>query len=123
MDVFNSIFYYLSFIQLLIQIAFIFCNDDGLILELEPFDQKLRYFNCSLISYFAYEDERLFCGGAHKMQFQSIRSIQEPKNYIYYINALKNFNKIIYGKKFKISKEDVLGSDFSIITKLIDPLP
>ena len=91
-------------------------------MELEKHNDggSLTYFNCSLLSCYIHEDERLFFGGKGKLQFKSIRLVSEKKNLFYYIHSLMNFNKIINGERVPMWK--VTSSDFNIICKLIDPL-
>eukprot|EP01084_Bolivina_argentea_P036834 68104_1 len=43
-----------------LQIATIFAKNNGIILELKKCDPSLRYFNCSFVSCFGNENERLF---------------------------------------------------------------
>ena len=45
-----------------IEVATLFTRTNGIILELEQYSENLRYFNCSLLSCYGNEDERLFFG-------------------------------------------------------------
>eukprot|EP01083_Nonionella_stella_P162842 534984_1 len=82
-------------------------TQNGLILELKsPADSVqfyhglLKYFNCSLISRFGEEDERLFIGGYAPLQFHNIRILIERKeNYHVFIQAIKCFNAVLDGEE------------------------
>eukprot|EP01084_Bolivina_argentea_P033543 62028_1 len=90
-----------------LQVATIFARNDGIILELKMHRSelvqhpKLRYFNCSFISCFASEDERLFVNPpySYSLEFHSIRNMVTDENYQHYINAINVLDNITNGKR------------------------
>eukprot|EP01084_Bolivina_argentea_P278504 475815_1 len=67
-----------------ISVAGIFADANGAILELRKQHQYLRYFNCSWLSSYSAEDERLFCCAPYdnrQLRFVSIRSVKYKENY------------------------------------------
>ena len=93
-----------------LKVATVFANESGLILEIEQSHalQCPYYFNCTLLSAYSYEDERLFIGGAGygryrsgDLRFRSIRIIKNKKNYFWYIRALSLFNMVVTGGELK----------------------
>ena len=76
-------------------VATIFAREKGIILELERGNGFLKYFNCSWLSCFSNEDERLIFGGRHSVKLTSIRNIPDNHNYKLYIHAFTYFNYLI----------------------------
>ena len=78
-----------------------FGGDNGIIIRLNNcgyrFGMKLRSFNCSWLSRFSAEDERLFFGGASRIQIEGIRNIKAKEDYGIYIKALYHFHCVING--------------------------
>ena len=78
-----------------------FGGDNGIIIRLNncgyTFGMKLRSFNCSWLSRFSAEDERLFFGGASRIQIEGIRNIKEKVDYGIYVKALYQFHCVING--------------------------
>ena len=97
-----------------------FAKEKGLILELQQCHTKerygnLRYFNCSLVSAYANEDERLFFGDGgnglterYKIEFKSIRLIEQKHNLQYFIKVLTSFQKFINNEptKYKVTSNE-----------------
>eukprot|EP01084_Bolivina_argentea_P054362 99718_1 len=113
-----------------LQVATIFAKNDGLILELSQYSQYLRYFNCSFISNFANEDERLFIQPpfAHKcsLKLVGIRMMKTNENYGYFFNVLAIFHQLINNENSSIFlkssglKKDVASKCVNTINKLMD---
>eukprot|EP01084_Bolivina_argentea_P165014 286782_1 len=86
-----------------LSIAAIFAKNNGIILELQQTSvyasssSYLRYFNCSLISCFGYEEERLFIQPPNYrcLEFNSIRNLSTDENYKQFIDALSLFEMVI----------------------------
>ena len=104
-----------------LEVAMLFCKDNGIILELKKYDtgidKHLRYFNVSFVSAFSNEDERLFIGGQYKLEFKTIRLIKENLNLKLFIHSLANLNKIINGES--MINEKITKKDFKIIGVLL----
>ncbi len=100
-----------------------FANSNGIILELEKssLGDALRYFNCSLLSSYASEDERLFIGGKQPLQFRSIRIVSNKHNYKHFVKALSLFDKIINAQMLvtETEKKRVSTTDKKVINALI----
>ena len=77
-----------------------FADPKGMILELQPLDltSSLRFFNCSLISSFSNEDERLFFGGGHTVQFTAIHDLKSGQNYKYFMAAIQLLDRVMSGE-------------------------
>eukprot|EP01084_Bolivina_argentea_P126464 223914_1 len=93
-----------------VEVATIFTDEDGIILELQQAsydDRNLKYFNCSLISTFINEDERFFCGGAHYIRFKSIILMRNTISLESVIKALTVFENIINGRSTFMSQEEL----------------
>eukprot|EP01083_Nonionella_stella_P030273 83009_1 len=78
--------------------ATVFADTNGAILELTKYHGSLKYFNCSWLSNYANEDERLFISPPHpvcQLRISSIRSVKENANYLHYIHALTTLDYMI----------------------------
>eukprot|EP01084_Bolivina_argentea_P202624 346178_1 len=68
-----------------IEVAIKFSGQDGMILELEKSASyvviPLKVFDCSWISQYKEEDERLFCGGQFCVNIKSIRIRNTNENF------------------------------------------
>eukprot|EP01084_Bolivina_argentea_P202625 346179_1 len=66
-----------------IEVAIKFSGQDGMILELQKAVgvTHLTVFNCSWISQYKEEDERLFCGGQFCVNIKSIRIRNTNENF------------------------------------------
>eukprot|EP01084_Bolivina_argentea_P266659 452359_1 len=82
-----------------------FADDNGMVIRLNNNGDRnsslcLKFFDCSFISLYKEEDERLFFGGAHRVRIENIRKIKQPKNFsaffkpLYYVNCMINGTSI-----------------------------
>ena len=103
-----------------LNISTLYCPDNGIILEMKKTNfyigELLRYFDCSLISSFSLESEKLFIGGSQSLQLISIRSLKMNKIYKHFIIPFKYFQKIIDGKDIL---QMIWDNDYLIISNLI----
>eukprot|EP01084_Bolivina_argentea_P160440 279389_1 len=83
-----------------IQIAAIFSKNDGLILQLKEYGHltHLSYFNCSFISCFSNENERLFVGGSGYLQFHSIHDMATGESYQQFVKAITSLETCMSGR-------------------------
>ena len=90
-------------------------------LEKSSLGDSLRYFNCSLLSCYGSEDERLFIGGKQPLQFRSIRIVSNKHNYKHFVKALSLFDKIINAQMLvtETEKNRVSPTDHKVIDALI----
>eukprot|EP01084_Bolivina_argentea_P096069 172714_1 len=83
-----------------IQIAANFAKRTGMIIELSNHDgyaRRLRMCDCSWISRFVEEDERLFIGGDYPIRIKSIRIIYIHQNFELFFGAMYMFNCMVNG--------------------------
>eukprot|EP01083_Nonionella_stella_P101748 288722_1 len=81
-----------------IEIALKFSGAKGMVLQLNNVSggdrDILRAFDCSWISRYPEEDERLFCGGFHRIAMESVRIRETTQNFhafvraVYYLDAM-----------------------------------
>eukprot|EP01084_Bolivina_argentea_P260798 440548_1 len=104
-----------------LEVAINFTNDcTGLILSLEQnpyYGGYLKYFDCSIISCYGNEDERLFVGGYKPLQFHSIRLLRKNLNMINFIAPMSLFNQVVKGQA-KIDR-NIKKREYEIIDELI----
>eukprot|EP01084_Bolivina_argentea_P065952 120229_1 len=130
----NCLLYFSSFVSTFnspistspqITVAAIFAKPNGVIIELGKDAPSLRYFNCSWLSSYSSEDERLFIMPrdplSQQLRFVSIRSIATNSNYYRYMHALTSFNYVIDNQDDDINDRDhkVRKRDVQIINKLL----
>ena len=122
-----------------ISVASIFAQK-GIILEIQQhggyFAHHPFYFNCTFLSCFGNEDERLFIGGAGYcgswsidtipdggcLQLRSIRIMDTDENYIWFVRALSILDTIIKGQEISNFRKQFRKSQkfyFKIIHCLI----
>eukprot|EP01084_Bolivina_argentea_P114896 204449_1 len=115
-----------------IEVATRFGGDKGMILQLNnigyELSTKLHSFNCAWLSNYSGEDERLFFGGAYRIQIQTIRNISTAQNFRIYLKPLYYFNCLISGTTMFVSLNGddcydwlvtVTGDDKTILENLI----
>eukprot|EP01084_Bolivina_argentea_P053396 98008_1 len=114
-------------------VAVSFCGTNGVILELTEFPSNHpRYFNCSIISRYPNEDERLFIGGFSAysnnyshckgiLRFKSIRTIKDNSNYFQFVSAFTVLNLVLRGITIDTSNyPKKISWYFKVIKKLIE---
>eukprot|EP01084_Bolivina_argentea_P168723 292535_1 len=97
-----------------IEVAIKFSGDHGIIIQLDNPNVKpycwLTGFNCSWISRYKEEDERLFFGGFYPVNIQSVRIRHTQQNFKKFIYALHYLDTMITGGEqahFTINEEDI----------------
>eukprot|EP01084_Bolivina_argentea_P283875 486304_1 len=105
-------------------VAAIFATQNGSILELARNTtlDTLRYFNCSWLSSFAAEGERLFIMPPNAfmvLKFVSIRCIQNTVNYGKYIHAMTTFDHMIDNDDIGNKDHKIEMQDINIINQLL----
>ena len=95
-----------------INVAAIFASDTGMILKLggnnEALSSSVKFFNCSLVSNFANEEERLFIqpwADNHCLHVLSIMNMATHENYRKYIDAL-NMMRACISRYFKVQEDE-----------------
>eukprot|EP01084_Bolivina_argentea_P076529 138709_1 len=84
-----------------IAIATRFAGERGTLIELNTtgyeWSYLLRFFDCSWISNYTEEDERLFCGGDYRIQLVTVRMIHGAKNYKLFLISFGILHSMING--------------------------
>jgi len=104
-----------------IEVGIKFSGDEGIVIQLDNPEIRqycfLRGFNCSWISRYKEEDERLFFGGHRRIKIESIRirnTKQIWQNYetfifsLFYLDSLLTGAEISRQDTWKISDDDVI---------------
>eukprot|EP01083_Nonionella_stella_P033917 92797_1 len=104
-----------------IEVAAMYCDPDGIILELAQFPKiRPKYFDCSLVSSHGIEHELLFIGGDKSMDITSIRVIKSNEDHQAFIKAMRLFNKVMRATILsKLERCGIIQSDYIIIERLI----
>lgn len=108
-----------------LEIASRFSGRNGIIIQLNDNvgigADGLRSFNCSWISSFSEEDERLYCGGNYRICVQSVRFQVDGiwKNYEEFIHAMFVLDGMVSGAPIH-SKNKPTSKDIMIISSLIE---
>ena len=80
-----------------LSVATRFAKGNGLILTVNNYDPDLHFFNCSWISSFREEEERLFISGTNTIKIENITIIENGKKYTKFVKVLGGFDLIISG--------------------------
>eukprot|EP01084_Bolivina_argentea_P208979 356090_1 len=82
-----------------IEIAMNFSKRDGIIIELQNNDdygsKQQPFFDCSWISKYGEENERLFIAGRRRLRLASIRIIETTENFEKYLNVFYAFDGML----------------------------
>eukprot|EP01084_Bolivina_argentea_P003037 5667_1 len=107
-----------------------FGGDKGIIIQLNNNGNvgghMLRCFNCSWLSNYKGEDERLFIGGDWTIRIETIRNIFTRENFVQYFKPLWYFDCMVTGTQLnddiveQISKKDYVVVKTLIQNKLED---
>eukprot|EP01084_Bolivina_argentea_P297762 513035_1 len=108
-----------------ITVALKFSGKAGMILQLnnpsiksDRFRYALRGFNCSWISRYKAEDERLFCGGYAPIDIESVRIIDTDKNFGIFIKSLALLDGMINGAFVEFV--DIKNINISLLYRLVE---
>ena len=84
-----------------IEVANRFGGDEGVVIQLNNngYQQShgLRSFNCSWLSDYSGEDERIWIGGEYPIKIETIRTLSNSANYIDYFRPFFYFDCMING--------------------------
>eukprot|EP01084_Bolivina_argentea_P165124 286925_1 len=106
-----------------ISVAYHFAKDEGMIIQLNNNGHRrsdmLCMFDCSWISRYREEDERLLFGGYEKIRIESIRFCHDKKwvNFEPYLNSLFVLDSMVNGTRIK--QVEITSTDVLIISKLL----
>eukprot|EP01084_Bolivina_argentea_P250258 419232_1 len=83
-----------------IEVAIKFCRREGIVIQLNNNNAAaglLRGFDCSWMSRYADEDERLFFGGLYRIKNESVRIKKTKQNFEEFFTSLFYFDAMITG--------------------------
>eukprot|EP01084_Bolivina_argentea_P102153 183054_1 len=106
------------------EVAWRFAGDAGLIIELnndiEKWSKCLRCYDCSWISRFKEEDERLFFGAKYRMRVSTVRIIKTNTNYELFIKPLYYLDCMVNGTEMDPNDPpNITSKDHTILSRLI----
>eukprot|EP01084_Bolivina_argentea_P239210 402078_1 len=109
-----------------IEIAINFAKRNGMIIQLDNQNagqctKQTRFLDCSFISNYAEENERLFMWTEYPLKIESIRIIETAKNYQSFMHSFYVFDAMISGVSHKHIK--VTRVDVDVLEKLINEVP
>jgi len=121
-SVFTSVFNAPTSMTRYLEVAAMYCEEDGVILEMAQYPKiRPKYFDTSLVSSYGYEHELLFVASDKSMDIQSIRIIQENEDHKLFIKAMRLFNKVTNATILSVMERcERTESDFIIIHRLIN---
>eukprot|EP01084_Bolivina_argentea_P038061 70380_1 len=103
-----------------IEIAIRFTGENGMIMQFNnnvPSSKYLRGFNCSWVSRYKEEDERLHFGGLFRIKIESIRLCQTNENFCKFIIPLFYFDAMLTGGNMRDLK--INSAQCNVILSLI----
>eukprot|EP01084_Bolivina_argentea_P312342 540747_1 len=84
-----------------IEVSMNFAKRNGIIIQLNNTGHGmaclLTFFDVSWLSSYSAEDERVFCGGWMSIRIESIRIVENSKNYKLWMNALFILDSMLRG--------------------------
>ena len=108
-----------------IEIATNFATNDGLILSIQNDTLPSQFqsvFNCSWISAYSEENERLFIYGECRLRLETITIIPTAQNFQQWFHALYIFDAMISAQSLDagiLQNINILSSDILIVRKLL----
>ena len=104
-------------------VALNFAKSKGILLTLnnDGFEsQNQCFFDCSWISNYFEEDERLWIACEKALRIESIAIVENAKNYRKLVHSLYAFDAMISGVDMFTDKMDLNKNDFKLISKLFE---
>ena len=104
-----------------LSVATRFSDQRGVILKFMNNDPDLHFFNCSWISAFKEEEERLFIAGNHPIKIINVTSVQNGKKYGRLVSVLSATDDILNGVFIEPGSHSTLNKqDIKYLAKLLD---
>lgn len=104
-----------------IEVAFKFSGEDGMVIQLDNPESEGyglgKGFDCSWISRFKEEDERLFFGGSWRIKIEGIILVESQVNFKNMFVCLTQFDGMVSGKAMKT--DNIKHRDRDTLKKLI----
>eukprot|EP01083_Nonionella_stella_P063988 166363_1 len=106
-----------------IEVAQRFAGESGLIIQLNNDGYRDSYrlpsWNCSWLSAFPEEDERLWMAGISRIKIETVRIIGTTKNYRRYFKSLFRFDSMLTGVLPSTSEQKPTDKDSNILSQLV----
>ena len=107
------------------EVAMNFSTENGIIMQINNgsivHSQYLRYFDCSWLSCFNEEDERLFCGGNYPLRVESVTLVATRQNFYLFFKSLFYLDCMLSGIWLSDREKcNVKRSDYKILKAMID---
>eukprot|EP01084_Bolivina_argentea_P088958 160612_1 len=108
-----------------IEIAMNFAKRDGIIISFQNdvfFEGAYqRLFDCSWISHYTDENERLFISGYRRLRIETIRIIESGNNYKNFVHAFNVFDQMISGvDRDEYDEMGITATDSKILDEMIN---
>ena len=106
------------------EVAINFSTSDGIVMKINNgsllHSQYLRYFNCSWLSCFNDEDERLFCGGNYPLRVESVIMVATNANFCLYFKSLFYFDCMVSGMELSDAEKNEMNTfDYKVLQRFI----
>ena len=105
------------------EVALNFAKIDGIILKLDNdtfWGSRQTFFDCSWISCYAEESERLWIAAEYPLRIVSIVIVKTANNYEQLMRALFLFDAMISGVSLEDCRIKPKSTDYNLVRKLID---
>ena len=102
-----------------IEVATRFAKRQGLIITIKNYEPWLHFFDCSWISNYREEDERVFVAGTHPVQIVNIQVIETAKTYKKLCKSLYLFDQIVNGQGSADMDSSVSIGDIKYLKRLL----
>eukprot|EP01084_Bolivina_argentea_P256248 431340_1 len=109
------------------EVAYNFANETGIVIRINNgsnyYSQFLRYFDCSWLSCYHDEDERLFCGGDNPLRVESVTLVTSRYNLYWFLKPLFYLDCMVSGVMLSPNSDAancIRKRDYNILMSLIN---
>ena len=104
-----------------LSVAIRFSGQEGVILKVNNYDKGLHFFNCSWISQYKEEEERVFIAGNIPIKIENITMVETGKQYSRLVRVLSAFDDILHGiSNNLIDHSSLTIGDIKYLHKLLE---
>ena len=101
-------------------VAVRFADTHGIVMQFNNEHGALRFFDCSYVSAFTEESERLFFGGDYRTRVESVMVMDGFKNYRKYFRIFYAFDLMLSGDFQSGLKKEITSEHVDIMKEFID---
>ena len=101
-------------------VAIRFADTEGIVLRFNNEEGALKFFDCSAVSAFTEESERLFFGGDYRTRVESVMVMDGFKNYRKYFHIFYAFDLMLSGGKRRALKKEFTSNAAECLKWFID---